>query len=549
MRDRLYVGIDAGSVSLNCVVINQDKQIVYEAPYRRHLGKVEEETLGLLEELKERFGEGAIETVCFTGNHGKKLSERTGAFYEFETISQVLGSLYVKPDVKTIISMGGQDTALFQIRHYDGGWDLEHFNTNGPCASGTGSFIDQQAQRLATSMYSGQVDLSQRHIDEILKDFIELGLKSEKPANVACRCTVFTKSDMIHLQNRGERLEDIIHGLHVGNARNYMSTIVNNRKLEEPIIFIGGLSKNQLQVNAFREYFPNLIVPPFNTSVGAIGVALQALETGQKGTMDLSSLRRSTRIEQMSVPIGKRLELKKTAFPESNEVEKGFIPKGTKVYLGIDIGSTTTKYAIINQNREIVHKCYVPTQGKPIEVTQRLLRGIRDELGDQIEIVGTATTGSGRNVVGDFLNVDLIIDEITAHARGAVEIDSTVDTIFEIGGQDSKYIYISNTYPLDFDMNKVCAAGTGSFLHELANKYGINIVGEFQEIALSSETPVKLAERCTVFMESDLVSYLQKGIPQTDLIAGLCYAIVHNYLNRVVGKRKIGKKVMFLGGP
>ncbi len=549
MRDRLYVGIDAGSVSLNCVVINQDKQIVYEAPYRRHLGKVEEETLGLLEELKERFGEGAIETVCFTGNHGKKLSERTGAFYEFETISQVLGSLYVKPDVKTIISMGGQDTALFQIRHYDGGWDLEHFNTNGPCASGTGSFIDQQAQRLATSMYSGQVDLSQRHIDEILKDFIELGLKSEKPANVACRCTVFTKSDMIHLQNRGERLEDIIHGLHVGNARNYMSTIVNNRKLEEPIIFIGGLSKNQLQVNAFREYFPNLIVPPFNTSVGAIGVALQALETGQKGTVDLSSLRRSTRIEQMSVPIGKRLELRKTAFPESNEVEKGFIPKGTKVYLGIDIGSTTTKYAIINQNREIVHKCYVPTQGKPIEVTQRLLRGIRDELGDRIEIVGAATTGSGRNVVGDFLNVDLIIDEITAHARGAVEIDPTVDTIFEIGGQDSKYIYISNTYPLDFDMNKVCAAGTGSFLHELANKYGINIVGEFQEIALSSETPVKLAERCTVFMESDLVSYLQKGIPQTDLIAGLCYAIVHNYLNRVVGKRKIGKKVMFLGGP
>ncbi|HBF42197.1 MAG TPA: CoA activase, partial [Desulfobacteraceae bacterium] len=161
----------------------------------------------------------------------------------------------------------------------------------------------------------------------------------------------------------------------------------------------------------------------------------------------------------------------------------------------------------------------------------------------------TATTGSGRNVVGDFLNVDLIIDEITAHARGAVQIEPDVDTIFEIGGQDSKYISIANTYPLDFDMNKVCAAGTGSFLHELANKYGINIVGEFEEIALSTPAPVRLAERCTVFMESDLVSYLQKGVDQRDLIAGLCYAIVHNYLNRVVGKRKIGEKVMFLGGP
>ena len=112
---------------------------------------------------------------------------------------------------------------------------------------------------------------------------------------------------------------------------------------------------------------------------------------------------------------------------------------------------------------------------------------------------------------GPFLNVDLIIDEITAHARGAVEMDSDVDTVFEIGGQDSKYVFIANRYPLDFDMNKVCAAGTGSFLHELANKYGINIVDEFQEIALSSEAPVKLAERCTVFMESDLVYYQSAG--------------------------------------
>ncbi len=225
------------------------------------------------------------------------------------------------------------------------------------------------------------------------------------------------------------------------------------------------------------------------------------------------------------------------------------LSKKIPVYLGIDIGSTTTKYALVTEDRQIIDKSYVHTQGKPIEVTQNLLKRIVDELGDRVEILGVATTGSGRNVVGDFLNADLIIDEITAHARGAVEIDRAIDTIFEIGGQDSKYISITNTYPLDFDMNKVCAAGTGSFLHELANKYGINIVGEFQRIALSSDRPVKLAERCTVFMESDLVSYHQKGVPREDLIGGLCYAIVHNYLNRVVGKRKIGQRVMFLGGP
>ena len=236
--DTYYVGIDAGSVSINCMVINQDRQVVYESPYKRHFGRVEEELLSLIHELNERLGEKRIKGVAFTGNHGQMISRRVGAFYEFDTISQVLGSLFVRPDARTIISMGGQDTALFQINHGDNGWELEYFNTNGPCASGTGSFIDQQAQRLATSIYHSDMDVSQHHIDKVLVDFIRLGLKSEIPANVACRCTVFTKSDMIHLQNKGERLEDIIYGLHVGNARNYISAILANRVIANPVLFM-----------------------------------------------------------------------------------------------------------------------------------------------------------------------------------------------------------------------------------------------------------------------------------------------------------------------
>lgn len=548
-KDQFHVGIDAGSVSLNSVVINTKGEIVSESPYERHLGKVEEVLSALVENLFERFGEDNILSVSFTGNHGKQFSDKLDAFYEFETISQVLGTLHIVPDIRTIISMGGQDTALLQINHFGEDWELEYFNTNGPCASGTGSFIDQQAQRLATSIYTDEADISKGRIEKILTDFIDLGSKSEKAANVACRCTVFTKSDMIHLQNKGERLEDIIYGLHVGNARNYLSTIVSNRELEQPIVFIGGLSLNRLQVKAFRSYFPQLIVPPYSTSIGALGVALQALHSGITKTLDLEKLRDIGLKRNDSVPLAPRLTLKKTAFPGGDRLKVKPIRKKSNVYLGIDIGSTTTKYALINEDRAIVHKSYVPTQGKPIEVAQFLLKHLRDDIGKKIEIVGTATTGSGRGVVGDFLNVDLIIDEITAHARGAVEIDPEVDTIFEIGGQDSKYISLKNTYPLDFDMNKVCAAGTGSFLHELANKYGINIVGEFEKIALSSSEPVKLAERCTVFMESDLVTYHQKGVEEKNLIAGLCYAIAHNYLNRVVGKRMIGKRVMFLGGP
>ena len=548
--ENYYIGIDAGSVSVNAVVINDRGKLVFEYPYKRHFGGVETSALEIVDELSRRFALEKVKALAFTGNHGSIISDRIGGFYEFESIAQILGSVFLQPDVRTIISMGGQDIALYILNHHGGAWELVDFNTNGPCASGTGSFIDQQAERLASSIYGKDFDTSEAHISKILEDFITLGRESKSPARVACRCTVFTKSDMIHLQNKGEKLADIIAGLHEGNASNYLSTIVSNRMLPEPIIFIGGLAANELQVKAFRDHFPELIVPRYFTSVGALGVALQAKELGIVNKPDLNELRSMTEKGSFSFLAAPRLELIKTDFPADNRVKTQ--PKAKRkipAFLGIDVGSTTTKYALMNQDREIIDKEYRQTMGKPIEVTQSLLRIVKDRVGNRIDIKGVATTGSGRMVVGDFLNADLIIDEITAHARGAVEIDPSIDTIFEIGGQDSKYISISNTHPLDFDMNKVCAAGTGSFLHELANKNSINIVEEFQKIALSSENPIKLTERCTVFMESDLVTYAQKGGRRNDLVAGLCYAIVYNYLHRVIGNKKIGTRIMFLGGP
>ncbi|SMC16982.1 CoA-substrate-specific enzyme activase, putative [Desulfacinum hydrothermale DSM 13146] len=548
----LDVGVDVGSVSINCVVVEDGDRVVWEAPYRRHFGLVIPETRGLLQSVLDRFGGEAVRSVSFTGVHGERLARLLSAPYEVETVAQVLGAVHVVPGVRTIISIGGQDACLFQL-DYDGDqWYLEAFNMNGPCASGTGSFIDQQGERLATSLYGPRFEMSQEKIQKTLDDFIRLGLQYTNPAPVACRCTVFTKSDMIHLQNKGEPLPNIIAGLHFGNAANYVSTIVANRQVREPIVFIGGMASNRLQVEAFRRYYPSLQVPPHHTCLGALGAALQAHRAGLSNRVELDLLAEGSAGEALeSFPRAPRLELHHTRFDPQNDLEPwGRVEKNPlPVFLGVDIGSTTTKYALIDGDGVIRHKCYVQTQGKPIQVTRRLLQTLLGEVGSRVRILAVATTGSGRNVVGDFLDADLVMDEITAHARGAVAVDPLVDTIFEIGGQDSKYIRIDNTHPLDFDMNKVCAAGTGSFLHELANKMKINIVGEFQEIALSAQNPVHLAERCTVFMESDLFGYYQKGARRDDLIAGLCYAVVHNYLNRVVGKRRIGQRIMFLGGP
>jgi len=428
---RYDVGIDIGSVSINCVVLAPEGKISFEYPYKRHLGRVLEETIALIKDLYERYEKHDINSISFTGSHGKIISEKIGGIYEFDTISQVLGSIHVAPGVRTIISMGGQDIALFQLTYNDGPWELEYFNMNGPCASGTGSFIDQQAERLSSSIYGKEIDFSQEHILNILEDFINIGLQGKNPANVACRCTVFTKTDMIHLQNKGEKLENIISGLHRGNAANYMSTIVCNRRLKEPIIFIGGLASNALQTEAFGRYYPNITVPQYHTSLGALGVALQTQRQGLRGIVEIGQLESISNLEMESFPRAPRLTLKRTYFPEDNELTYVFDKtKKVDVFLGIDIGSTTTKYALIDNEKNIVHKRYFQTQGKPIEATQNLLSIIRDEVGDFIDIKGVATTGSGRNVVGDFINADLIIDEITAHARGAVEIDPTIPNTY-----------------------------------------------------------------------------------------------------------------------
>ncbi|MGB9630089.1 MAG: acyl-CoA dehydratase activase-related protein, partial [Thermodesulfobacteriota bacterium] len=219
-----------------------------------------------------------------------------------------------------------------------------------------------------------------------------------------------------------------------------------------------------------------------------------------------------------------------------------------EAYLGLDVGSISTNLVVIDRNKRVLAKRYLMTAGRPIEAIRIGLQEIGEEIGDRVEIKGVGTTGSGRYLTADFVGADLVRNEITAQATAAIHIDPTVDTIFEIGGQDSKYISIDNGVVVDFEMNKVCAAGTGSFLEEQAEKLDISIKEEFGSLALKADEPVRMGERCTVFIESDLVHHQQRGAQKDNLVAGLSYSIVQNYLNRVVGDRRIGNRIFFQGG-
>lgn len=217
-------------------------------------------------------------------------------------------------------------------------------------------------------------------------------------------------------------------------------------------------------------------------------------------------------------------------------------------YLGIDIGSISTKGVIIDDEKNIIASTYLWTEGNPVNAVKNVLSNLKEIIKDKnITIVGVGTTGSARRLIGTMLGASSIKNEITAHAVGTLSLHKDVRTIIEIGGQDSKIILLEDGIVTDYAMNTLCAAGTGSFLSSQAKRLGIN-VEDFGKIALTSTHPTNIAARCTVFAESDLVHKIQMGYQQKDIIAGLCNSVAQNYLNNVAKGKKLYDPIIFQGG-
>jgi len=531
-----------------------DAPPVLATSYRRIKGSPAEATRDLLEQVLATLPQDFIAAAGLTGTGGRLVGELLGLPYqnEFKAIARAMGALH--PDVTAVFEMGGETSKFIRLERDElsGRVGIADYGTNGDCAAGTGSFMDQQASRL-------------------LYDIEEVGdivLGAGKAATIAGRCSVFAKSDMIHAQQKGYQPPEVLKGLCNAVVRNYKSTITKGKDIGRRVAFIGGVAANKGAVVAMREAFEldeeGLIVPVYYAWMGAIGSALLAQDehVSSVGT-GKSAPQEKVVIEPARLKGGRAagfetaepLSMEKVILLRSLVKPYQFPPGKGKIgaYLGIDVGSVSTNLAVLDEAGEVVKEIYVKTDGRPIEVVNKSLAEIWDEMGPRLEILGVATTGSGRELIGELIGADTINDEITAHKTGATFvgrklIDRVPDTIFEIGGQDSKFISLENGVVVDFAMNEACAAGTGSFLEEQAEKLGINIVGEFAELALSSRAPVRLGERCTVFMERDVNSYLQRGAEKKDIVAGLAYSIAYNYLNRLVGRRHIGDTIYFQGG-
>jgi len=536
-----YLGIDIGSISVNTVVLSNQNEVL-DSFYDYCHGKPFHTLNDRLESILTDHPDYIVKGMAFTGIGGEIPSELLGAAYVNEIIAQSRAASDLYPQARTIIEMGGEDSKLMfmnqgQLAEKS---SLKDFSMNSLCAAGTGSFLDQQAKRIGVN---------------IIGEFGELALQSAKPPRIAGRCSVFAKSDMIHLQQIATPVHDIIAGLCFAVARNLKSTLGRGKKFLPPVLFQGGVAGNAGMVRAFRELLElsedQLIVPSHFAAMGAIGAILEAksevcdvpnLEEGLdrlKAYLEGDQMKSQMKLDPLSNP---------TQYGHKNMCSIGNQKEIVEVFLGVDVGSLSTNLVLINRNNEVIARRYLPTASKPIEAIQRGLREIGKEVGTRVRVIGAGTTGSGRYLTGDFIGADIIQNEITAQATATISSDPEVDTIFEIGGQDSKYIAIENGVIVDFEMNKVCAAGTGSFLEEQAEKLDITIKTEFQNLAFQSSAPAKLGDRCTVFMESDLNSLQQKGANKANLVAGLAYSTVQNYLNRVVGDKRVGEKIYYQGG-
>ena len=531
------IGIDIGSLFLKVVVINEEGA-VRAVDYRSHYGYP-------AKALKEVVRDLGLMDGCYLGLAGAgahKIAQQMGVEPIDLVKAQVRSVLRRFPDTVNIIDIGGSSLSLIRL---DLRGMVQGFNSNSLCAAGTGSFLDEQAQRLSISYEDMQS----------LPDI-------EQPPIIATRCTVFAKSDLVHRQQQGYGWQEMWAGLCTGMTNTVLQTLFQGRPIRDKTVLIGGVSQNPLVLKNLRDQYGKLVSSyPEAHLAGAEGAASCAKEFGIERIVEWDVLEdyfTKVGVAQWHEP----LELKKSHRPDfsvyrfytdeaQNEVRiaRPFDPGTIGVYIGIDIGSISTKMVLVDEDEQVVVDVYRKTSGDPIEAARHLFRAVQrvmEDTGVSFEVLACATTGSGRKLIGAVIGADIIVNEITAHVRGTVKTAPDVETIFEIGGQDSKFISLREGRAHDSNMNYICAAGTGSFIEEQARKlsYDVREIGDLvQGIA-----PPRTSDRCTVFMEQDIFRLLSEGHSRITVLAATTYSICQNYLNKVVGRRKISEeKIAFMG--
>jgi len=498
---------------------------IVKQSFHVHEGNPKDTFLSVIQGLDIR----SFDKVVVTGRRFRK-------FVNFTTIAEPeaveYAYRYVQPagvSCPAIVSAGGETTMVYIL---DGQGRISNVVTGNKCASGTGEFFLQQLRRMNVSL-------------ETAAQWAE----TESPYHVSGRCSVFCKSDCTHATNKGVPKSKVTAGLCKMMANKILELL---KKVElRNIMITGGTARNRMMIAYLRQEIPSLIVPPEAPCFEALGAALWAFDNDARpfpadvSDLFLSEIRSFDTLAPLSV-YGDQVTFKK--------MERGNIQTGDDCVLGLDVGSTTTKAVLLRKtDNALLASIYLRTDGDPVGAARKCYANILDQVRQQsdpsrITVSGLGVCGSGRQIAGLHALTDGVINEIIAHATAAVYFDPEVDTIFEIGGQDAKYTYITNAVPSDYAMNEACSAGTGSFLEESAfETLGVRME-DIADIALKGSRPPNFNDQCAAFIASDIKNAIHEGIKHEDIVAGLVYSICMNYTNRVKGNRPVGTKVFMQGG-
>ena len=532
------LGIDIGSTTVKVSIIEDGGTLLF-ADYKRHFANIQETLADLLREGEEKLGALTVEPVI-TGSGGLTLSKHLGIPFVQEVVAVATSLKDYAPQTDVAIELGGEDA---KIIYFTGGIDQR---MNGICAGGTGSFIDQMASLLQTDA-SG--------LNEYAKNY-----KAIYP--IAARCGVFAKTDIQPLINEGATKEDLSASIFQAVVNQTISGLACGKPIRGNVAFLGGplhfLSELRAAfIRTLNLGADQIIAPDHSHLFAAIGAAMNS---DPKTTASLHDL-----IERLSHGIKMDFEVKRMEplFTDeadyekfrtrhaSHDVKKGDLATYEgNCYLGIDVGSTTTKVALVGEDGSLLYRFYSNNNGSPLATAIRAMQEIHDQLPEKAQIAYSCSTGYGEALLKSALMLDEGEVETISHYYAAAAFEPDVDCILDIGGQDMKCIKIKDGTVDSVQLNEACSSGCGSFIETFAKSLNYS-VQDFAKEALFAKNPTDLGTRCTVFMNSNVKQAQKEGASVADISAGLAYSVIKNALFKVIkitNASDLGKHVVVQGG-
>lgn len=542
MGNSFAIGLDVGSTTIKCVVLDEKNKVVYKS-YDRHRALVREKATDLLNHIQSEIIQDGEVHIAVTGSSGLGLSQENGIPFVQEVYATQLGMKRYYPQADVVIELGGEDAKILFLS------GVPEVRMNGSCAGGTGAFIDQMAVLLG-------VDLD---------EFDRLSLNYEKLYTIASRCGVFAKSDIQPLINQGAQKNDLAASIFQAVVNQTIGGLAQGREVEGNIAFLGGpltffKGLRERFVRTLNLNDETAIFPENGQYFIALGAALYAKEaTGNASLHSILSSLKKERPKQVKGSLKPLFSSKeeyqhfKNRQQERKVAYKDISGYSGDAFLGVDAGSTTTKLILITPQKEILFEKYVSNSGDAVKIVRETLTEIYsliESAGNKIRIAGSAATGYGEELMKNAFSLDFGLVETVAHFTAAKEFMPDVDFIIDIGGQDMKCFKLKNNAVDSIMLNEACSSGCGSFLETFATALGYT-VDEFAKEGLFASNPVDLGSRCTVFMNSSVKQAQKDGATVADISAGLSISIVKNAIYKVIrahSPKELGKNIVVQGG-